>query len=40
VLRRLAEGPCAADDFRQDIVDGLIADGLVTRTNTTLHLPE
>jgi A/G-specific adenine glycosylase len=40
VLRRLAEGPCAAADFRQDIVDGLIADGLVTRTNATLHLPE
>ena len=39
VLRRLARGPAPADGFQPRIVAGLIADRLVVRSGSDLHLP-
>jgi A/G-specific adenine glycosylase len=39
VLRALHDGPRRAEAFPAPIVDGLVADRLVTRTGDHLHLP-
>jgi A/G-specific adenine glycosylase len=40
VLRAVHDGPQPAADFRRDILDGLVADGLVTVTGPLVHLPD
>ncbi len=40
VLRAVHDGPRPAADFRRDILDGLVADGLVVETGPLVHLPD